>query len=122
MAPLVPPPSSPPRPQPEGNGPSVGGILFGLGFIVIAAIIFTLALEPQLKQVALHPVTPMPTLPLTYPPSRTVDESDTYFGVKVADPYRWLEDGKSPEVQAWLDCAESSRAQLSRCAARPRRR
>ncbi len=44
----------------------------------------------------------MPTLPLTYPPTRTVDASDTYFGVKVADPYRWLEDGKSPEVQAWL--------------------
>jgi prolyl oligopeptidase len=27
---------------------------------------------------------------------------DTYFGVKVADPYRWLENLKSPEVQRWF--------------------
>jgi prolyl oligopeptidase len=46
---------------------------------------------------------PMPTLPRKYPATRTVDASDTYFGTKIADPYRWLEDGKSPEVQAWLD-------------------
>jgi len=46
---------------------------------------------------------PMPSLPLKYPASRTVDASDTYFGVKVDDPYRWLEDGKSPEVKTWLD-------------------
>lgn len=46
--------------------------------------------------------TTMPTLPLHYPPTRTVDASDTYFGVTVHDPYRWLEDGKSPEVKKWL--------------------
>ncbi|HEX4138861.1 MAG TPA: prolyl oligopeptidase family serine peptidase [Candidatus Methylacidiphilales bacterium] len=47
----------------------------------------------------------MPTLPLKYPASRTVDASDTYFGVKVDDPYRWLEasPSQSPEVKAWLD-------------------
>jgi len=44
----------------------------------------------------------MPTLPLKYPPTRKVDAFDTYFGVKVPDPYRWLENGKSPEVQEWL--------------------
>ncbi len=27
---------------------------------------------------------------------------DTLHGVKVADPYRWLEDGKSQEVKQWL--------------------
>ncbi|MBI5069818.1 MAG: S9 family peptidase [Deltaproteobacteria bacterium] len=27
--------------------------------------------------------------------------SDVHHGVTVADPYRWLEDGKDPEVQAW---------------------
>lgn len=28
---------------------------------------------------------------------------DTYHGVTVADPYRWLEDGKDPKVAAWSD-------------------
>ncbi len=28
---------------------------------------------------------------------------DTLFGVKVADPYRWLENAAAPDVQAWTD-------------------
>jgi prolyl oligopeptidase len=36
-----------------------------------------------------------------YPKTRTVDVVDTLFGQRVADPYRWLEDGASPEVKAW---------------------
>jgi prolyl oligopeptidase len=39
--------------------------------------------------------------PLTYPPARRLDTSDTLHGVTVADPYRWLEDGQSDEVKAW---------------------
>ncbi len=38
-----------------------------------------------------------------YPPSRTADVVDTLHGVAVADPYRWLEDGDSPEARAWVD-------------------
>jgi prolyl oligopeptidase len=34
-------------------------------------------------------------------PTRTVDVVDDYFGHAVKDPYRWLEDGDSAEVQAW---------------------
>ena len=45
----------------------------------------------------------MPTLPLTYPATKKGNASDVYFGVKVADPYRWLEDGKSRKVRKWLD-------------------
>jgi prolyl oligopeptidase len=37
-----------------------------------------------------------------YPPSRTGDVTDVLHGVSVMDPYRWLEDAKSPEVQAWM--------------------
>ena len=29
--------------------------------------------------------------------------TDSYFGVNVADPYRWLEDPADPSVQAWSD-------------------
>ena len=28
---------------------------------------------------------------------------DTYFGVRVADPYRWLEDETSPETATWVE-------------------
>jgi prolyl oligopeptidase len=34
-------------------------------------------------------------------PTRTVDVTDTYHGVTVRDPYRWLEDAAAAEVKAW---------------------
>ncbi|MES2590364.1 MAG: prolyl oligopeptidase family serine peptidase [Bacteroidota bacterium] len=39
---------------------------------------------------------------LKYPATRKVDTVDTYFGTKVADPYRWLEDDKSTETAEWV--------------------
>ena len=39
---------------------------------------------------------------LAYPATRTVDAKDVLHGVTVPDPYRWLEEVKSPEVQAWM--------------------
>ena len=38
---------------------------------------------------------------LNYPPSKLVDASDVYFGKTYYDPYRWLENLKDKEVQAW---------------------
>ena len=40
---------------------------------------------PPLPVAAVHPVT------------------DDYFGAKIVDNYRWLEDAKSPETRAWID-------------------
>src|ERR1039457_6105148 len=37
-----------------------------------------------------------------YPPTKTVDASDTYFGKTYNDPYRWLEDLKDPNVTNWF--------------------
>lgn len=39
---------------------------------------------------------------LQYPKTRKVNHTDTYFGTVVADPYRWLEDDRSPETAAWV--------------------
>jgi len=39
---------------------------------------------------------------LAYPATRKVDVVEDYFGRKVADPYRWLEDLESPETAAWV--------------------
>jgi prolyl oligopeptidase len=42
------------------------------------------------------------------PPTRTVDAADTLFGVRVADPYRWLEDARAPEVQGWMTAQDAA--------------
>ena len=36
------------------------------------------------------------------PATKTVDASDTYFGVTYKDPYRWLESIEKPEVETWF--------------------
>lgn len=39
---------------------------------------------------------------LPYPPARRGHVIDDYFGTKVADPYRWLEEPGGPDTLAWL--------------------
>ncbi|WP_226662850.1 prolyl oligopeptidase family serine peptidase [Microbulbifer aggregans] len=39
---------------------------------------------------------------LSYPQTRKGDVVDSYFGTDVADPYRWLEDDRSEETEAWV--------------------
>jgi prolyl oligopeptidase len=40
---------------------------------------------------------------LDYPQTRKDNQVDDYFGTKVADPYRWLEDDNSPETAKWVE-------------------
>lgn len=42
------------------------------------------------------------TMEIKYPDTRKDNTIDTYFGKKVADPYRWLEDDLSAETEAWV--------------------
>ena len=51
----------------------------------------------------------------SYPPTRADAVVDTIHGVPVRDPYRWLEDEQSAEVQTWMRAQdELTRAELAR--------
>ncbi len=39
---------------------------------------------------------------IVYPKTDTVEQSDDYFGTKIDDPYRWLEDDTSDKTAKWV--------------------
>jgi prolyl oligopeptidase len=55
--------------------------------------------------IALQPSAAPPRI--AYPATRRTDAGDTLHGIRVPDPYRWLEDEKSPEVQAWMGAQDT---------------
>lgn len=53
------------------------------------------------------------------PQTRREDIVETIHGIEVRDPYRWLEDEKSPEVQAWMTEQDGmARAELAKLSGR----
>ncbi|RUO66302.1 prolyl oligopeptidase Serine peptidase. MEROPS family S09A [Pseudidiomarina planktonica] len=44
----------------------------------------------------------MRTAEIKYPETRQGTVVDTYFNTEITDPYRWLEDDRSPETEAWV--------------------
>ncbi|MEW6212679.1 MAG: prolyl oligopeptidase family serine peptidase [Acidobacteriota bacterium] len=44
---------------------------------------------------------------LNYPATKRVDQTDTYHGQTVADPYRWLEEMDSPQTRAWAKAQDA---------------
>lgn len=48
------------------------------------------------------PITEEP-MALDYPETKKVDTVDVYFGTEVKDPYRWLENDRSQETEAWVE-------------------
>jgi prolyl oligopeptidase len=43
-----------------------------------------------------------PNPAIVYPSSPKVEQVDDYYGTKIADPYRWLENPDSEQTQAWV--------------------
>jgi prolyl oligopeptidase len=39
---------------------------------------------------------------INYPETKKSEQVDSYFDVKISDPYRWLEDDRSTETEAWV--------------------
>lgn len=65
----------------------------GRGFRVAGIVCTSLAAATSLSAATVQR--------LTYPPTRVSNVTDTYFGHKVSDPYRWLENSSDPAVKAW---------------------
>ena len=88
-------------------------------FAVVAALAAMLA-ACQSPHTA-RPVSPTVAHPpaMTYPVAKTVARIDDYHGVKVADPYRWLEDLDAPDTRAWIEA--ENRLSLGYLAALPER-
>lgn len=40
--------------------------------------------------------------PVTYPQTKKMEVADDYFGTKVADPYRWLENDTATDTKEWV--------------------
>jgi prolyl oligopeptidase len=76
-------------------------------YLVLGLFIFasTGAQEPRIK----------------YPVTKKVDQVDDYFGTKVEDPYRWLEEMNSPGTRQWINAqVEVTEKYLSSIEFRPR--
>jgi prolyl oligopeptidase len=66
---------------------------------LVVAIGFAVGLFSNLRAVAAEP--------LVYPPAARGPVVEDYFGTKVADPYRWLEDLDSAQTRAWVSAEKT---------------
>ena len=71
-------------------------------FLLVAGVLSVLAVSPLARHSSAFSFDKNDAK-LTYPESKRVDQFDDYFGTKVPDPYRWLEDENSAATKSWVD-------------------
>jgi prolyl oligopeptidase len=86
--------------------------------------LFVLSISLNATLLAQTLVSSKATAPTPKPPDTPTHEvTDEYFGTKIVDSYRWLEDLKSPEVSAWMKAQNDyTRAVLDRIPGREKLR
>lgn len=84
------------------EGPHSGILAKSLGTLAILVCIF---LMPAIRRVtaADAAAAPSPDHVSAPPATQVIEVTDDYFGTKVIDPYRWLEDQNSPATRKWID-------------------
>ena len=82
---------------------------FWIQYIAVHSFVFAPVLLSQEPQVSEPEISEHETLRLQansimkYPKTKKTDITDTYHGIEVADPYRWLEDTESDETATWVE-------------------
>ncbi|MEL6923849.1 MAG: prolyl oligopeptidase family serine peptidase [Bacteroidota bacterium] len=69
-------------------------------FIVLGALLVLLAACATEQETSTNSQNPV--MKVNYPITQKTDQQDDYHGTSIKDPYRWLEDDRSTETEAWV--------------------
>jgi len=70
--------------------------------LALALAVADVAAPPHAAPAATPAAAPASAAKLKYPTTKRQDVVDDYFGTKVKDPYRWLEDDNAADTKLWV--------------------